>query len=122
MPSTARKRISTDVLQADEEALVGLRNIPVYQPANPAFALEVISAVHTRYRAAQDAEIVAQNTLAAARDAAVATQWEFHEAILGAKNQIKALYGEDSDELAALGLKKKSDRKAPHRGSKPDAA
>lgn len=122
MSSPARKRLSADILQADEEALVGLRNIPVYQPANPAFALEVISAVHTRYRAAQDAEIVAQNTLAAARDAAVATQWEFHDAILGAKNQIKALYGEDSDELAALGLKKKSDRKAPQRGSKPDAA
>ena len=46
------------------------------------------------------------------RDALVATQWDFHNLILSVKDQAKALFGPDSDEVAALGLKKKSERRS----------
>jgi hypothetical protein len=49
-------------------------------------------------------------------------QWEFHDAILGVKNQVKAQYGADSDEVAALGLKKKSERRPPTRATKASVA
>jgi hypothetical protein len=41
--------------------------------------------------------------------------------MLGAKHQVVARYGVDSDQVVLLGLKKKSDRKAPVRKSKPAA-
>jgi hypothetical protein len=37
------------------------------------------------------------------------------------KDQVIAQYGPDSDQVVALGLKKKSDRKAPTRAGKPAA-
>jgi hypothetical protein len=46
-----------------------------------------------------------------ARNRAVAAEWDLHNKILGAKKQVVALYGEDSDEVQAVGLKKKSDWK-----------
>jgi hypothetical protein len=66
-------------------------------------------------QAAHDADVAAQTALAAARDAAVATEWDFHNTILGVKNQVVAQFGESSDELLALGLKKKTERKPPVR-------
>jgi hypothetical protein len=85
-------RIQTQVLEADEDAFLALKTIAGYQPANPAYAVN------------------AQNALAAARDAAVAVGWDFHNAMLGVKTQV-----------ASLGLKKKSERKAPARSSKVTA-
>jgi hypothetical protein len=50
-------------------------------------------------RSAQRAKVNAQNALAAARDAAVAAEWEFHNMILGVKDQVIAQYGKDSDQV-----------------------
>jgi len=69
-------------------------------------------------RAVAEVEPRAQNALGAAHDAAITTQWEHHNLILGVKDQVIAQYGADSDEVASLGLKKKSERKAPARSSK----
>ena len=68
-------------------------------------------------RAAAEVEPRAQNAPDAARDAAIASQWEHHNLILGVKAQANAQFGADSDEVASLGLKKKSERKAPARSS-----
>jgi hypothetical protein len=63
---------------------------------------------------ARDAETQAA-ALASARDKATAKEWEFHNTILGVKDQVMAQYGRNSDEVQALGLKKASERKAPTR-------
>jgi hypothetical protein len=39
--------------------------------------------------------------------------WDFHYAVLEAKSQVKAQFGADSNELQAVGLKKKSEYKSP---------
>ncbi len=57
----------------------------------------------------------------AARDTANAAEWAFHNAMLGAKDQIIAQYGDDSNEVQSLGLKKKSEYKASS-GRKPKTA
>ncbi len=54
-------------------------------------------------------------------DALLAAQREFHEIILGVKNEIKVIYAPDSDQVAALGLKKKSERAKPKRTAKTAA-
>ena len=48
-----------------------------------------------------------------ARDDAAAAEWAFHNAMLGGKDQVKAQFGDDSNELQSLGLKKKSEYKSP---------
>jgi len=47
------------------------------------------------------------------RNSSVAAQWTFHNAMLGAKQQVLAQYGDDSDEAQAVGLTKKSERAKP---------
>ena len=46
---------------------------------------------------------------------AAAAEWEFHNAMLGVKEQAIAQYGKNSDQLQALDLKKKSEYKSPAR-------
>jgi hypothetical protein len=63
----------------------------------------------------QLAEILAQQALATARDIACAAEWALHNAVLGARTQVRAQFGDDSNEVQAVGLKKASDRKRPAR-------
>ena len=115
-------RIRPIILQEDLNALTALQAIANYTPANTAYAKTAIAAKLTAMKAAQDAEVNAQNALDTARDAANAAEWDFHNLLLGAKDQVIAQYGKDSDQIQALGLKKKSERKAPARRGKAKAA
>ncbi|MFZ5912321.1 MAG: hypothetical protein ACOYYU_20140 [Chloroflexota bacterium] len=92
-----------------------------YAPANAAYAKAAVQDKLETLKSAQRAEVNAQNALAAARDAAAAAEWEFHNMLLGVKDQVVAQYGKDSDQVQALGLKKKSERKAPTRKVKAAA-
>jgi hypothetical protein len=118
MANTLKNRMPAQNLQADIDTYLALKAINGYQPYDKAYALETVGALHDKLRVAQEAEIHAQNVAAAARDALVALQWNFHDLILGVKSQVKALYGPDSDEVAALGLKKKSERKSRPRANR----
>ena len=70
----------------------------------------------------RDLEAQAQAALDAARDDATAAEWTFHNAILGAKDQVKAQFGDDSNEYAGMGLTKKSERQSPSRADSVEAA
>lgn len=119
MANTQRSRVSPQVLQADMDAYLSLKAIAGYQSSNPAHSLGAIAELYDKLRASLETELHAHHAFAAARDASLAMQWEFHDAILGVKNQVKAQYGDDSDQVAALGLKKKSERRPPTKASKP---
>lgn len=109
------RRVSPNIIQADEEALIAVQNMPTYAPANPAYAMATLASHLDALEAARTAEINAQNALKAARDALTAAEWTFHNAMLGTKDQVVAQYSADSDEVAAMGLKKKSQHKRPGR-------
>ena len=111
-------RVRPTVLQEDLDALTALQALANYAPANTAYAKTALAAKLTAMKTAQDAELSAQNALNAARDTANAAEWDFHNALLGAKDQVLAQYGKDSDQIQALGLKKKSERKSPVRKAK----
>jgi hypothetical protein len=72
-------------------------------------------ALEAQMTTAQAREVQLQGALAAARDQAAAAEWAFHDAILDVKNQVRAQFGVDSDEVQQLGLKKRSKRKTPVR-------
>ena len=115
MPKDMNKRITPPVLEADRVSFAALQGIAGYAPANPAFTAAKIEAARDALQDAQAAEAQAVAALATARDNAVAAEWEFHNLILGAKDQVIAQFGRDSNEVQALGLKKTSERKAPTR-------
>ena len=57
----------------------------------------------------------AQATADSERDNAVAAEWDFHNFVLGAKEQVIAQFGKDSNEVQSIGLKKKSEYKSRKR-------
>ena len=112
------RRIRPELLTADESAFAALQTMTGYAPANQAYALPAVTAAQAALRSARAAEAQAEAALAAARDEAVAREWEFHNLLLGVKDQVTAQFGRDSNEVQALGLKKASERKAPQRRPK----
>ena len=112
------KRLAPALIQADLDGYVAWQGITTYAPANTAYAKTAVTAKNTALKSAQDAEIAAQVALATARDAAAAAEWDFHNTMLAVKEQVIAQFGKSSDQAQALGLKKKSEYKAPGRKAK----
>jgi hypothetical protein len=106
------------VIQADRDSFAALEANDRYAPANPAYAAAAISTAQTELNTAQQGESQAVAAAAAARDNAVAKEWKFHNLILGARDQVVAQFGRDSNEAQAVGLKKKSEYKSRTRKPK----
>lgn len=117
MAKNQSKRLKPSILQADENGYAALKAITTYAPVNPAFSLEAVTDACAKAANLRRAEADAQAAVAATRNAAVAKEWEFHNLMLGVKTQVIAQFGIDSDELALLGRKKKSEYKPPGRKS-----
>ena len=113
MPKDQNKRITPRVLEADRNSFAALQGVAGYAPVNAAFSVASLQTLQTEMLSAQRTEAQAAAALAAARDEAVAKEWEYHNRILGVKDQVIAQFGRDSNEVQAIGLKKASERKAP---------
>ena len=113
MATKQSSRLSPKELGSDIETKDALNGIVGYTPLNQAYTAANVTALHDAMVAAQTAETQAEKVLETARDKAVAAERDFHNAILGAKDQVKAQFGKDSNELQALGLKKASEYKRP---------
>jgi hypothetical protein len=109
MANNKNRRLRPNVLQADLDAYAALQAIAGYAPSNEAFTLTNISGSHQAMQENQTLEVQKQAAADAQRDTTVGSEWDFHDMILGAKNQVKAQFGENSDEYASLGMKKKSE-------------
>jgi hypothetical protein len=112
-------RIKPSTLQEDTAAFAALKNIPSYTPANANYALDKVQTVADAMTAKQDAETQQKAALDAARDDATSAEWDFHNALLGVKEQVKAQFGGDSNEWQALGLTKKSEKARPSAKAAP---
>lgn len=108
-------RIRPAYLKADQQAYVALQSIRDYAPINPAYARDKVQAGFEALQSARENMIRLQQELDAARDCTVAAEWEFHNLMLGAKGQVIAQYGDSSNEIQSMGLKKKSEYKPPVR-------
>lgn len=111
MAKNETKRIKPSILADDLKSYAALQGITDYAPANPAFSIAGIAAVRTKLEKAREKEAQARAALDAARDEAVAAEWEFHNAMLGVDYQVAAQYGKNSNEWQALGNKKPSEYK-----------
>jgi hypothetical protein len=118
MAKNQTRRLPSAQLAADREAFDALQGITNYAPANAAYTTASIKALRDRMDDLQREATQAQADADAKSDAATAGQWDFHNAMLGAKVQVNAQFGDNSDEVAAVGLKKKSEYKSPTRNKK----
>jgi hypothetical protein len=116
------RRITSAVLNTDREVFDALQGIKNYAPSNPAYSTEAIKTLHDRVDESQREAVQADAAADAKHAAARAATEEFHEAVLGAKVQVEAQFGSNSDEYASLKLKKKSEYKTPTRAKKTGSA
>ena len=117
MAKDQTRRVPPSALNDDREAFDALQGITNYAPANAAYKAETIKAARDRMDEAQRELTQAEAVVDARRAALTAAQWEFHNGMLGAKVQVEAQFGPDSNEYASLKLKKKSEYKTPTRRS-----
>lgn len=92
-----------------------LKTLPGFAPHNPAFSIETIEQTWN-----QLANLLHEERLNDERGAALRTQSamvsnQYHEQVLGGKGEAVTQFGNDSLEIEALGLKRKSERKKRHR-------
>ena len=113
MADKRSRRLPTAVLQSDIEALAALEMISDYKPSNPAYDLATGQSLRTAMQGKQDKEVQDNAAAEASKDAAIGNEWDTHDFVLGMRTQIKAQYGASSDQLAAVGLKKKSEYRNP---------
>lgn len=113
MAKDETKRMRPSDLQADRDTLAAIKAMSGYAPANSAYTAANLTAKLTGMVDAKDIEVQKQAEADSARDDAVAAEWAFHNAVLGAKDQVKAQYGDDSNEYQAVGRTKASERHSP---------
>ena len=113
------KRLSKKILQEDREAYAALQAIEDYDPSNKNFTLAKITESFTEMNADQTSEVQKHAAADASSDKAAESEHKFHDNIQGAKTQLKAQYGENSDEYASMGMKKKNEYLTGRRTPKP---
>jgi hypothetical protein len=119
MAKDETKRLNPSVLETDKAAFAALQAITNYAPANPAYTTAAIEAAHAELVAAQAAEAQTAAAAAAARDDDAAKAWNFHNLILGMRDQVTAQFGRNSNQVQSVGRKKESEYKTRTRKSKP---
>ncbi|HEX5689417.1 MAG TPA: hypothetical protein VFX76_05415 [Roseiflexaceae bacterium] len=113
MSVNRNRRLPADDIQANRNALIGIQSLDDYAPSTAAYSVARLIDLGRVMEEARQAEVRAIQALAMARDAAAEAEWALHDGILGAKAQVIAQYGPDSQAVQLVGLKRKSERKRP---------
>ncbi|MGC1377674.1 MAG: hypothetical protein WA821_15675 [Anaerolineales bacterium] len=122
MAKNENQHLRPVLLKADEDARIVVQGLSDYHAVNPAYSLEAFEAAYAEMQSARQAELMARKMLESARDNAVAAEWHYHNVVLGVKQQVIAQYGNDSNEVQSLGIKKKSEYSNRKRRRKADDA
>ena len=120
MAKDETKRISPQVISDDVDSLAALRGVEKYDPRDANYTVAKLDALKTSMQAAQEVETRADAASRAARDSANAAEWEFHNAILRAKDFVIGQFGKNSDAVQAIGLKKKSEYRTRARNGRTE--
>ena len=113
MADSKTRQLSPKQLQEDLDAYYGMLSISGYNPPNASFNSASGQTLFEKMQGSQTKEVQDYAVWQASRDAKVADEWEFHDFVRNMRTQVKAQFGENSDEVATVGLKKKSEYKSP---------
>jgi hypothetical protein len=111
MAKRTTSRVTQRILNQDRQIVTAVLGLKDYNPANKEFTADRLREAMKKMEEAIAAEQRLLDAAAKAREEAVLLENGFHELVLGAKRQVLAQYGDDSDEITRLGMKKKSERR-----------
>ena len=109
-------QVSVKQTQKDVESYLAFSTLLDYRSHNPDHSREAADLAYKTLRDAELLAITSQAAADAAADGLIKARRDLHNVILGIKNEARALYGPSSDQVAALGLKKKSEQAKRTRG------
>lgn len=109
------KRLSPKLITKDQDVLKVLTEMDGYKPNRNEFSVESLLALSNDLAKKKQARLKLEGEVKGARDNEVLAEHAFHDAISEAKGQVRSLFGDNSNELQSIGLKKKTERKAPKR-------
>jgi len=104
-------RVTQSILNKDRQIAAAVLALKDYNPSNSEFTPARLREALKVVEAAAAAEQKAMDAAVKAREEAIRVEAHFHDIVLGVKRQVIAQYGDDSDEITSLGMKKKSERK-----------
>ncbi|MBI2794360.1 MAG: hypothetical protein HYX66_06915 [Ignavibacteria bacterium] len=104
-------RVTQNILKKDQLIVKAVLTLKDYSPANSEFTVARLREALRKIEEVTAAERRALDAVANAREEAMRIELQFHELAIGAKRQVIAQYGDESDEITSLGMKKKSERK-----------
>lgn len=119
MAKNQTKRLQASVIADDLATINAVKNITGYNPSNPAHKVAALDAAVATMHAAQVDYDQKTAAAATAQDVLIKAEWDAHNAALGVKDEVRAQYGKDSNEVQEIGLKKPSEYKKPKRKAKP---
>jgi len=119
MADKKTKRLRPEELQDDLDAYAGMKSLVGYKPANDDYDEAHGDAAHASMKAKQVKEVQDNAQAEASEDDAIGGEWFFHDYVRNMRIQVKAQYGEDSNEIQTVGRKKRSEYKSPTKKKKP---
>jgi hypothetical protein len=122
MSQRRSKTLTTTQIAADRTTLRALKLLPDYAPLNQAYSTNALLTLDQQLNQAEEREFQLETALAAARASRAELSTMLHQGVIGAKIAVISQYGHNSDAVASLGLKKKSEYRRPARRTAKDDA
>lgn len=113
MAQNETRRMKPAQILTNVNSFSALQQLTDYKPVKTGMATKDGQLLLDTMNKSRAAEAQAEAALKTARDEANTAEWAFHNYMLGVKDQVTAQYGNSSNELQSLGLKKKSEYKRP---------
>ena len=117
MAHSNRQNPNPSMIANARAVLRGIERLTDYAPPNPSFSLAALQVLERVLSEAERRVEDLQHMLDLARNGLVLARRNFCNAIQSAKQQVVAQYGDDSMEVEAIGLTRRSERKRGKRRS-----
>jgi hypothetical protein len=119
MPRSRNYPLSAPIVASDRQTVKALKNIADYNPHSTDHSLAALQNLDQALEQAEEELSRARLLFDTARSKVAELSWALHNSVLGAKSEVLAQFGPDSQAVYAIGLTRKSDRKRPTRRSAP---
>jgi hypothetical protein len=113
MAKDQNKRLRPKDVDDDTGSFSALKGLVGYIPVNAKYSVVNIQTLYDNMVKLQTKEMQSEANYKSDRDNAIAAEWAFHNGVLGSKDQVLAQFGNDSNEVQAIGRKKVSEYKRP---------
>jgi hypothetical protein len=115
MPRSKISTVPAQTVIQDIAAFNGLKSIKNYKPNRPDLAIAALEASYQSMLQAQNNAANQQLQQKIANDERIAAEKDFHSKVMDMKDSVKGQFGADSNEVLAIGFKRRSQRKLPSR-------